>query len=184
MDKKKISKEIGKAILLTVGLSGILILAVTSPGIGIIFKEIQKKKFQKYQQFRLNQAFKRLEKQKLILIKEEGDKVRIELSEKGKKKVLMYNLDEMKLKQDKWDKIWRIVIFDIPEEKKNARDFLRLKMKELGFYLLQRSVLVTPWDCRKEIDFIKHFYEVDKYVNLIEAKCFGGDEQIKRYFRI
>lgn len=176
--------EIGKVILLTLAISGAIALTLVSPGFGHVMREIQKKKFKKYKPYRINQTLERLKKQKLISVHEKGDIVEITLTDKGKTKVLSYKIDEMKLKKGRWDNIWRIIIFDIPESKKTARNFLRSKMKELGFYTLQKSVLVTPWSCRDEIDFIKNFYEVGEFVNLVEARRFDGEEKVKKYFNL
>lgn len=178
------SRDIGKTILLAVGISGLIITAALFPGLGYALKELQKHKFKKYPTHRINQALRRLEKQELISISEVNGRVAIKLLEKGKQKIISYNLDNMKLKRGKWDGYWRVVIFDIPEEKKTARDFLRTKMKQLGFYILQESVLVTPWECRDEIDFIKHYYNVEKNVKLIIAKKFDEEEKVKSYFRL
>lgn len=46
----------------------------------------------------------------------------------------------------KWDKKWRIVIFDIEEKQKKTREALRYKLKELGFGMIQESVWVSPYD--------------------------------------
>ncbi len=60
----------------------------------------------------------------------------------------------------KWDKKWRIVIFDIAEENRNIRDGLREKLKELGFGMLQKSVWISPYD------FILDFREFMKSLGL------------------
>lgn len=46
----------------------------------------------------------------------------------------------------KWDRQWRIVVFDIAEANKKTRDNLRAKLRELGFGMLQESVWITPYD--------------------------------------
>ena len=82
----------------------------------------------------------------------------------------------------KWDKKWRMVIFDIPETQKKARYALRAKLKELGFYPLQKSVWVHPFECRDEIDFIIEFFNVSSYVRLAEVNHFDGEKFIKEEF--
>src|SRR3989344_4593151 len=57
-------------------------------------------------------------------------------------------------KPARWDKLWRLVIFDIPEEERTGRMALAAKLKELGFYPLQKSVFIHPYECKDEIDFI------------------------------
>jgi len=53
----------------------------------------------------LNRAIKRLYESKLVDIKEKEDgTVILTLSEEGKKKILIYNIENLKLKRDKnWD---------------------------------------------------------------------------------
>ena len=114
----------------------------------------------------------------------DGDKTKITLTENGERKVLNYKLSEIKLKKGRWDGIWRIVIFDIPEKDRKGRNILRSKMQELGFYPLQKSVMVTPWKCKDEIDFIKHFYHLEDYVNLIHARIFDGEDVVRGYFEL
>ena len=119
---------------------------------------------------RLRATIKRLESQKLISWSETDGELRLVLTENGKRKVLQYRLNEMKIeKTPKWDGLFRIVIFDIPEKKKVARETLRKKLKELEFQQLQKSVFVTPYECRDEIDFLKNVYEVAPYVSYILA---------------
>lgn len=182
--KSDTAKEIGKVILLTIAATGLIAIAITAPGLGYVLKEINKRQYKKYKPHRINQSLKRLQKQQLITISEQNEKITLKLTEKGQQKVLMFSIENMKLKTGRWDNIWRIIIFDIPNIHKNARDALRRKMKQIGFYSLQESVLVTPWKCRDEVDFIKNLYGVKQYVTLIEAKTFDGDIGIKRYFNL
>ena len=46
----------------------------------------------------------------------------------------------------RWDRKWRVVIFDIAEINRSSRNALRRKLKDLGFGLLQKSVWVSPHD--------------------------------------
>lgn len=51
-----------------------------------------------------------------------------------------------RLSNKPWDGKWRIVIFDIEEENKKSREYLRFKLNSLGFGKLQDSVYVSPLD--------------------------------------
>lgn len=57
-----------------------------------------------------------------------------------------------KLQRKRWDGIWRLVVFDIPEKRKTSRDVLRMKLKSLGFGMWQKSVYVTPHDVMREMN--------------------------------
>lgn len=185
MKNRDFTKDLTKTVLITVGIGVIIPALVVAPGLGYALKPLLKKiNDNDYHPTRIRQTVKRLEKQQLISIKEEKGKTRIELLDKGKKRVLLYNLEKMELKKGRWDGYWRVVIFDIPEKKKVARNFLRYKLKDLNFYPLQKSVLVTPWDCKEAIDFVKHYYEVGDFVSLILAKKIDEQEKLKRYFDV
>jgi DNA-binding transcriptional regulator PaaX len=182
-ENKEQIREITKDILLILGASGLVITLALFPGLAYVIDGVWKKR--KYNERRFNYTLKRLQDQKMITIGQKGDKTVIELTKKGKKRVLKYKLDEMKIKKPKkWDGLWRIVIFDIPEKKKIARDALRRKLKELDFVKIQKSVFVHPYPCRDEIDFIKEIFEVRPYVNLIIAKSIDGEARLKCHFKL
>jgi DNA-binding transcriptional regulator PaaX len=124
-------------------------------------KELKKVK-KKY----LNRAIRRLYDSKLVEIKEDknGNTILV-LSEEGKKKILIYNIENLKLKrQSKWDGHWRLFIFDIPEKFKRERYILSKKLKEIGMYQLQKSVYVYPFECKDELEFIIEYFGLRPYV--------------------
>lgn len=176
------SKDLTKDLLLLAGLGLVIPLAVVAPGLPLVLKPFLKKK--PYYPSEIKKTTERLQTQKLISIKYLSGETRVELLDKGKKKVLTYQIEKLKLERRKWDGIWRVVIFDIPEKKRAARDFLRSKLKELGFFKLQKSVLVTPWDCQEIVDFIKHYYLVGDCVTLILSNKLEQEEYLKQYFSL
>ncbi len=180
--KIKISPATKQLLLYLLIGGGILTLSVLAPQFPYQFLRAYFKK-KKFDRRKFNQTVKRLEDQGMITISQEREETVIRLTKKGKTRALKYKLEDMEIKEPKkWDGKWQIVIFDIPEEKKSARDILRDKLKELGFVKLQKSVFVYPYPCRDEIDFIKEIYEVSPYVQLITAESFDGEERVKRKF--
>ncbi len=124
-----------------------------------------------------------LQKNRLVSIAEKDGQQILTLSEDGKKRVLNFNLDQMTIKKPKtWDGYWRIVIFDIPERRKQGREALRSKLKQLGFFQLQKSCFIYPYECKSEIDFISEMYEVAPYVNFIVAMEIEGAALLKKSF--
>lgn len=88
------------------------------------------------------------------------------LTDKGRDKALW---TRMKLVDEKWDGKWRIVIWDVPEKRRVARDLLRYKLKWLGFKQLQKSVWVTKKNCTQALrDFIKKL-GIKDWVVVIES---------------
>lgn len=167
-NKRKI-KNFSLTILEIIG-TGLLISGVLiAPGLSrLLDPRIYQTKSERNS--RIKGAIKKLHQRKLIDIVNQNGEDYIRVTEKGKRRILRYNVDEMKIKKQKrWDGIWRIVIFDIPEKKKIARDVLRNKLKELGFVMLQKSSWIYPYPCKDEIDFISGYFGITPYILYFEA---------------
>lgn len=85
-------------------------------------------------------------------------------------------------KSQKWDKKWHLVAFDVREKYRDGRDILRSTLKRLGFTKLQKSLFVSPFDRRSEIEVVKELYHIQSYVISILADDFDGAVSFVRYF--
>lgn len=109
--------------------------------------------------------------------------VKIVLTKEGQRKAIKFKIDEIEIKKpSKWDGEWRVVIFDIPEKFKKAREALRKKLKDLGFFKLQESVFILPYECEDEINFIIEVFQIRPFVRLMRVKSFTNEEQIRLKF--
>jgi DNA-binding transcriptional regulator PaaX len=59
-----------------------------------------------------------------------------------------------------WDGKWRMIMLDLPEDRKNEREALRYLLKKAGFELLKNSVWVSPFP------FEQFFMNIKKDLNL------------------
>ncbi len=82
----------------------------------------------------------------------------------------------------RWDKKWRIVMFDIPEKEKKFRDILREHLRELRFYKLQHSVFVSPYPCEKPLLELAALYKAGPYVRVVTAERIDNEEKLKDHF--
>ena len=57
-----------------------------------------------------------------------------------------------------------VVIFDIPEKRRDARDELRLALISIGFVMIQKSAWAYPYDCFDAVDLIRRKYHLSKMV--------------------
>ena len=129
--------------------------------------------------------FFRLRKLKLIDFKTEGCFDKIVLTENGREVFLRFNYEDMSIKTPKiWDRNFRVIVFDIPEKKKSARDSLREKMKELGCIRFNDSVWVYPYPCQREIDFIANYWGIGRYVHFILARDITNRDLLERSFKL
>ena len=142
------------------------------------------KEWKKINERYLRETIKRLYQSKLIDYKEDNDgTVMLTLSEKGKSRILKYDIDKIEIKKPaRWDKLWRLVVFDIPEDKNLGRKALAAKLKELGFYPMQKSVFIYPYECKDEIDFITEIFELSPYVRFLRVKDIDIELDLKERF--
>lgn len=126
---------------------------------------------------RFKLIIKRLKQRKIIKIYQKDNQEMIKLTKKGKAQIPHYLLEEMPSikSQDDWDGKWRLVIFDIPNDKKKTRDAFRRKLLEFGFYLLQESVFVFPYDCTEEIKYLRELFDLKSQVKYIIAETIEAE---------
>lgn len=184
---RKPKSEIIKDILNGLWIGGMVCIACATPP-SALSRELMKKirKYDKNKQRRFGDAFYQLKKQGLIKIKWSNHQAYISLTEEGKKKANWMQIDALKIKKPKrWDKKWRIVIFDIPQFRNFYREIFRGKLKQLEFYQIQKSVWISPYKCEDEINLLKDFLGMsDNEIRLIVAENIGEDKWLKRIFRI
>jgi len=134
----------------------------------------------------LVRIIKEFKEKRLIDYREKGNgKTEITINEKGKRKVLEFDIDRIKIKKPvRWDGKWRLVMFDIPEKKRSERNVLRGKLKEIGFQEVQKSVFVHPYPCFDEIDFIVEYFKMRKFVRRGELSGISNEEGLKLKFKL
>ena len=111
------------------------------------------------------------------------NKYYFELTPKGKKRLknLVYN--EIKVeKKEKWDRQFRIVIFDVPRKHSLSRDRFRRKLLSLGFLPLQESVYIYPFPCQEIIKFIAETNGVMSFILMFVARAIENEEKIMDQF--
>ena len=190
LEKRKVPRLpyglIGKALLGTVAVAGVLTIGLAAPNVFQVVKLFEKKHgrdYQRYQSLKLVRSeIQKLAKKKLIIVFEKNGEPVIRLTEKGQQELLRYQLKEKVIKKKSWDKKWRLIIFDIAEKKRGVRDRLRQDMLSFGFQKLQDSVWVYPYECEQVVGLLKAQYRIGKELLYIVAGDIEGDEQLRREF--
>ena len=108
------------------------------------------------------------------------------LTKEGEVEAGKYQINGMYIrKQKKWDGKWRVIIFDIPENRRIKRDLFRSKLKEMGFRQLQKSVWVCPYPCQKEVKLLREFFGLrKKNLMVLVVEKIENDEGLKKYFAL
>lgn len=153
----------GRDILLTLlGAEGQVTVPEKAPNMAALFAPLLKKHHSKPQ---LTRAVYRLRKLKLITVFRRDHHTVITLTPTGRKIALRYALDEVEIEKPfRWDGSWHMVMFDVPNERRVARNALRTKLKRLGLVSLQESVWISPYPCRDEVRFLARMLGVDDFV--------------------
>lgn len=174
-----------KVVLAIIFVAGVLTIAAVAPNIFQIFGRkyrqvgrLEKRQFQKSLSYLKQKGF-------VEIVKESDDKVVMKITDKGRQKIIEYSIEELTIKKPKkWDKKWRVVIFDIPNHYKTAREALRDKLKELGFCKLQKSVWVYPYPCFEEIFFVTKFFNIGNFLELLTVEEMINDNNLLRHFQL
>jgi|SRR3989344_1127375 len=70
---------------------------------------------------------------------------------------------------------WVMIIFDIPQNHKKARNLLRSILKNLGYKLLQQSVWVSPYDISKRTEELLQLHYLERYVKIFLIQELSGE---------
>ncbi|OGE87816.1 MAG: hypothetical protein A2760_03855 [Candidatus Doudnabacteria bacterium RIFCSPHIGHO2_01_FULL_50_67] len=176
MKKSEIMKEI---LVGLAAVGAVVLIAAAVPSLPIALAGVYKP-LRRYKDHQIRRGFAYLKQKKMIGIGQEKGKTIIKLTEAGKSRLVKFQLNDLRIKlPKKWDGKWRMVIFDIPERFKVARQALSAKLRELKFELLQKSVWICPYSCQDEIDFIVAVYEVDPFVRLFTI----DSSQLEKYWQ-
>ena len=182
---KKPKGEIAKDILKVLATTSVIAVAATSPYFII---RVLRAAFRErpHHEGSIRSAFYRLRKMGCIAIAEKNNQIYISLTEEGRKQAGWQQINDLMIKKPKkWDRLWRILIFDIPNKKRATREALRGLLKNLGFFQLQKSVWVHGYNCRDEIGLLKNFFNLsDNEMRMIVADNIGKDRALKKFFKI
>lgn len=170
-----------RAILKSVAMAGVLSVAVVAPNALRIFKMLGvDKMLDRNTRQGINVSRRRLVERGLLSYTKEGF---VELTKKGEQKLYdMEKCDYALPRPQRWDKKWRILIFDIPEKKRLIRDKVRLTLSSIGFKRLQHSVWVYPYDCEDLITLIKTDFKIGKDLLYLIVDSIENDRPILKWF--
>ncbi|MFZ5366454.1 MAG: hypothetical protein ACOZBZ_04185 [Patescibacteria group bacterium] len=194
---KQIDKEIFKKkyapvkdILVLVGAGAFLTASLVIPNLPVALKPFlaDEKEYEAWKRFNipyLKRTLKRLAKQKLVEISEEEGKQIVKITDRGRRKILKYALDELEIEKPKfWDGKWRLLSYDIPKELKGVARIFREYLKSWGFYPLHESVYLHAYPCEEKIEFLREYLGVGEHVRIFTVLRIENDKQFRDFFGI
>ncbi|RWZ79745.1 MAG: hypothetical protein EOT04_00595 [Candidatus Chaera renei] len=123
--------------------------------------------------------------QKLLDVQKLSDgKSAVAVTLNGWRRVQKYRLQHLQIDTPKhWDGRWRFVLFDIPEEKRAARNALAGRLKKLGLWQCQRSCWAYPFECAEQVMAIARPYHIDQYITYLVAEHTNIELRLHQAFR-
>lgn len=186
-DRRYYKGELAKEILFMIAAGAIIPASLILPNLPLILKPFLKSlsKKTKTSHQSVIKSLTYLKRERLVGVVEKNNEQILILSEDGRRRILKFNADKMTIRRPKkWDGYWRVVLFDIPEQEREGRDTLRSALKRLGFYQLQKSCFVHPFDCKDEVDFITELFHISHHTNFIIAKSIEGENILEDFFNL
>jgi len=189
--ERKINEEKflkAKEVLQLVAAGFFLSASLVAPNLPRSFRKIFKEEEPAYKRFNipyLKRTLARLQKEKLVEVTHEGKYEIVKITEKGKQKILKFAFDELEIKKPPvWDGRWYLVSYDIPENLSLQRKIFRYYLTIWKFYPLQKSVFLHAYPCEKEIEFLKEYLEIDKYVRIFTVTKIENDQVFRDFFGV
>lgn len=172
--------ELQEAILETVATAGVIGVGLIAPNVVGTFSKLGLIPHARENEV-IKSAASRLRKKGLLSF-ENG---RYSLTETGGKILRHWQMTDYKIGQPKkWDKKWRVVIFDIPERKRSVRAEVRRIFTEAGFRRLQDSVWIYPYDCEDVIGLMKTDLGIGKDLLYMIVDQVENDRHLRQEFNL
>lgn len=133
----------------------------------------------------LKQTIKRLNGNGLLEKSNINNRQVYRISERGKARLLSYIMSELEVpSKPEWDGKWRIVIYDIGATSKDKQQSLRRFLKKMGFYQMQKSVYITPFNCQDEVSYLKSYFGFGTDLKYMLVEQLEEDEYYRLHFGV
>lgn len=124
-------------------------------------------------------AISRMGKQGWLQAEKRGNRSYYSLTEMGVARIEEAASRIFKLKPEDWDGKWRMLMYTIPEEKRNIRDELRKELVWSGFGMLLNSCWISPNDLEDEVKLLVKKYNIESYVHFFVSEYRGPEANEK-----
>lgn len=115
----------------------------------------------------------RMMKQGWFETEREGRKSYYYLTKRGVSRIEEAASRIFKLEPHEWDGRWRMLMYNIPEDKRQLRDELRKELLWSGFGTFTNGCWITPNDLAKEVRLLIAKYEIEEHADLFLSEYTG-----------
>ena len=185
--KSRTNRRLGAfqtAALAVVAIGVVVFIASTAPNAAQLLRFFPGYKKGARFNFQVKSALSRLVAKGLVVFVEKGGKRYARITEKGKHMLDLETARMQVVKKKRWDRRWRLVIFDIPERRRSVRIRLRKFMASCGFERLQDSVWAYPYDCEDLIALVKAEFRIGADALYLIVEQMEHDKHLREHFRL
>lgn len=179
--KKRRNRNLQRALLLAIGLAGMMAIgAIPAPQL------FNQKRVDARLRYKAKSLLTRLKQKGEVEFVEQDGKAYARLTEYGEQ-VFAFMKEKMRLtsmKPKRWDKRYRLIMFDVPEKRKHTRDLLRKEVREAGFLRIQDSSWLYPYDCEEFVALLKANLHIGKDVLYAVVEEIEHDAWIRKHFNL
>src|SRR3989344_8931309 len=167
-----------QAILATIAIPGMFAVVAIAPSVLSLLKTTVTGRKLSNKLFHAQSVFWQLVNEGYIEV-DAKTKKNARLSEKGRRQFEMLKVPK---KPRWWDGKWRMLTFDIKERRRATRDKIRDTLRTFGFFRLQNSVWVYPYNCEEYISMLKVDQKIGKDALYVIADQLENNQDLKKYF--
>ncbi|TAK96906.1 hypothetical protein EPO05_00570 [Patescibacteria group bacterium] len=181
-----------KFLLMTLALGSVVFAGALIPALFVTVNKLSEGGVYgspKFSKDKFRGAVRNLKHRKLIeIIREKDGKTFVRLTKRGEQSFREFYFDKLEIKKpNRWDKKWRVLIFDIPTNPRiynKTREALRFKIKMMGFRQLQKSVWIHPYPCEDEVLFLAGVYNVERFIEILTVDQLLHEKELRVVFKL
>lgn len=170
-------KKASDIALAVIGTAGVIVVSAVAPNLFKAMASFSGKRHssrsltRKAKIKKVGDTFYYLKRSGLVRFRASGKEWLLSLTDPGRKRFSKIEFESIGVpKPSRWDSHWWLVAADIPTRDHRAgADLLRKKLKRLGFYPLQRTLWVYPYDPRKTVEVLCQHYGIAQFVTVMEV---------------
>lgn len=176
-------RNIGSILLRTVGVAGVISVALLAPNALGALSSLGLLKKNKRERETISNSYKKMLAKGFMTIDRRGN---VQLTKKGLQKYREIELGNFEIKTPKsgWDGKWRVVVFDVPERRRRTRDTVRGILVSTGFRKLQNSVWVHPYDCQDFVSLMKTDMYLNKNILYMTVDEIENNDRLRKEFNL
>ncbi len=179
--QKSRRRNVRSAMLMTIGVAGVIAVAAIAPN---MFQMLGKSGVLAKLKYQTRGILARLKMKGEIEFVEHDGKRCVRLTRRGEESLAMeqQRLSLLAHKPRKWDRRYRLILFDVPEKRKKTREILRHHVQEVGFLRVQDSAWIYPYNCEEFVALLKADLHIGKDVLYAVVEEIENDVWIRKHF--